>query len=74
MIEVCKKKHLSAFLDNILEVSFTRSGHTDYQKKSSSNLESIISEFYLNSIFAETSNCYIKPSKKLTVSQTFKAL
>ena len=26
-------KHLFASLDNILKVSFTTSGHTDYQKK-----------------------------------------
>ena len=25
-------KHLFAFLENILKVSFTTSGHTDYQK------------------------------------------
>ena len=46
-------------------LSFTMSGHTDYEKKkkkSLSELESILSEFYLKlfSTFAKTSNFYPK--------------
>ena len=47
-------------------LSFTMSGHTDYEKKkkkkSLSELESILSEFYLKlfSTFAKTSSFYPK--------------
>ena len=49
-------------------LSFAMSGHTDYEKKkkkkkkSLSDLESILSEFYVKlfSTFAKTSNCYLK--------------
>ena len=56
-------KHIFAFLENILKVSLTMSGNTDYQNKISlSDLESILSEFYLKlfSTFVETSNCHPK--------------
>ena len=46
-------------------LSFAMSGHTDCEKKkkkSLSDLESILSEFYVKlfSTFAKTSNCYLK--------------
>ena len=49
-------------------LSFAMSGHTDYEKKkkkkkkSLSDLESILSEFYVKlfSTFAKTLNCYLK--------------
>ena len=58
-------KHLFASLENILKVSFTTSGHTDYQKKkkmSLRDLESILSKLYrkLFCTFAETSNYHPK--------------
>ena len=34
-------KHLFASLENILKVSFTTSGHTDYQKKKKNEYEGL---------------------------------
>ena len=68
-------KHLFAFLENILEVSFTMSGHTDYQKNEFELVRiyplRILSEAIL--YLCWNIKLLSKTAKKLNVSQTFKA-